>query len=222
MATRGGLGLPLRKRSWHATPTSWRGGGSASRAAAPARRMSLAVAPTCAILKLVTGVLNGGPPNMPRLLTLAVSPLSATIPTYLPTRALHSASWLRPTSSRRSRARSSRSGVRQIERCQTSMARAPAQEVTSHADLDLRCRSAHCRRSKSPRRCKRPVPSTPRPPQRRSRRVKGAQFGTLTTSWHRFSSAVRRRSRSIFLLPMCFSEPKKRVLRISQPKSDLP
>ncbi len=66
--------------------------------------LSLAAAPTFAIMALLTGILGGGPPDMP---CSAASPLAGMVPMYLLMSAFHSAPWLKFVSSRRSGARRS-------------------------------------------------------------------------------------------------------------------
>jgi hypothetical protein len=65
--------------------------------------LSLAAAPTFAIMALLTGVLGGGPLDM----LCSASPLSGMVPMYLLMSAFHSAPWLKLISSRRSDARQS-------------------------------------------------------------------------------------------------------------------
>jgi hypothetical protein len=68
--------------------------------------LSLAAAPTFAIMALLTGVPGGGPPDM--LCSAAeASPLGGMVPIYLLMSAFHSAAWLRLVSNRRSGARRS-------------------------------------------------------------------------------------------------------------------
>jgi len=63
--------------------------------------LSLAAAPTFAIMALLTGVLGGGPVDA--LCSVAgASPLSGMVPMYLLMSAFHSAPWLKLISSRRS------------------------------------------------------------------------------------------------------------------------
>jgi hypothetical protein len=86
---------------------------------APAARgaadwICLAAAPTFAIMALVTGVLGGGPQDMLCASAQDASPLSGMVPMYMLMSAFHSTPWLKLISSRRSGARRSRSGVRQI------------------------------------------------------------------------------------------------------------
>jgi hypothetical protein len=65
--------------------------------------LSLAAAPTFAIMALLTDILGGGPD----MLCAAASPLSGMVPMYLLMSAFHSAPWLKLISSRRSGARRS-------------------------------------------------------------------------------------------------------------------
>jgi hypothetical protein len=78
-------------------------GGSTRRSAAAFRAaewLSLAVAPTFAIMALQTGVLGGGPAEM--LCSAAhPSPLSGMVPMYLLMSAFHSLPWLKLISGRR-------------------------------------------------------------------------------------------------------------------------
>jgi hypothetical protein len=68
--------------------------------------LSLAAAPTFAVMALLTGVLAGGAPDM--LCSAAQeAPLGGMVPMYLLMSAFHSAPWLKLVSSRRSGARRS-------------------------------------------------------------------------------------------------------------------
>jgi hypothetical protein len=69
--------------------------------------LSLAAAPTFAIMALLTGVLGGGPPDMLCSAAQHASPLSGMIPMYVLMSAFHSAPWLKLVSSRRNDARRS-------------------------------------------------------------------------------------------------------------------
>ncbi len=72
---------------------------SRHRAALPAADwLSLAAAPTFAIMALLTSVLSGGQPD---ILCSAASPLSGMTPMYLLMSAFHSAPWLKLISRRR-------------------------------------------------------------------------------------------------------------------------
>ena len=64
--------------------------------------LSLAAAPTFAIMALLTGVLAGGPPDVLCSAAQDASPLTGMVPMYLLMSAFHSAPWLRLISSRRS------------------------------------------------------------------------------------------------------------------------
>jgi hypothetical protein len=64
--------------------------------------LSLAAAPTFAIMALLTGVLSGGPPDTLCSVTQNASPLSGMVPMYLLMSAFHSAPWLKLVSGRRS------------------------------------------------------------------------------------------------------------------------
>jgi hypothetical protein len=66
--------------------------------------LSLAAAPTFAIMALLTG-LGGGPPDMFCSAAHEASPLSGMVPMYLLMSAFHSAPWLKLISRRRSGAR---------------------------------------------------------------------------------------------------------------------
>ena len=67
--------------------------------AAVARRivrwLSLSAAPTFAIMALLTGVLDGGPPDVLCSAAHDASPLSGMVPMYLLMSAFHSAPWLK-------------------------------------------------------------------------------------------------------------------------------
>jgi hypothetical protein len=69
--------------------------------------LSLAAAPTFAIMALLTGVLGGGPLDMLCSAAQDGSPLSGMVPMYVLMSAFHSAPWLKLVSSRRSGARRS-------------------------------------------------------------------------------------------------------------------
>jgi hypothetical protein len=62
--------------------------------------LSLAAAPTFALMALLTGVLGGGPLDM--LCATAHGPLGGMVPMYLLMSAFHSAPWLKLMSGRRS------------------------------------------------------------------------------------------------------------------------
>src|SRR5712672_1373282 len=57
--------------------------------------LSLAAAPSFAIMALLTGVLGGGPPDMLCSAAQDASPLSGMVPMYLLMSAFHSAPWLK-------------------------------------------------------------------------------------------------------------------------------
>ena len=57
--------------------------------------LSLAAAPTFAIMALLTGVLGGGPSDMLCSAAQDASPLSGMVPMYLLMSAFHSAPWLK-------------------------------------------------------------------------------------------------------------------------------
>jgi hypothetical protein len=63
--------------------------------------VSLAAAPTFAIMALLTGVLAGGPRDMLCSAAQDASPLTGMVPMYLLMSAFHSAPWLKLISSRR-------------------------------------------------------------------------------------------------------------------------
>jgi hypothetical protein len=63
--------------------------------------LSLAAAPTFAIMALLTGVLGGGPPDMLCSAAQDASPLSGMVPMYLLMSAFHSAPWLKLVFTRR-------------------------------------------------------------------------------------------------------------------------
>jgi hypothetical protein len=95
--------------------------------------LSLAAAPTFAIMALLTGVLHGGRPDMLCSAAQGASLLTGMVPMYLLMSAFHSAPWLKLIFSRRSGAHRSGFGVRQIEQCQTFLARERSQGMTSCA-----------------------------------------------------------------------------------------
>jgi hypothetical protein len=70
-----------------------------------ARWLSLAAAPTFAIMALLTGVIGGGAPDMLCSAGQGASPLSGMVPMYLLMSAFHCAAWLRLISGRRGGAR---------------------------------------------------------------------------------------------------------------------
>ena len=82
------------------------GGGHAA-ALGAADWLSLAAAPTFAIMALHTGVFGGSPPGMLCSAVHDASPLSGMVPMYLLMSAFHSSPWLKLISSRRSGARRS-------------------------------------------------------------------------------------------------------------------
>jgi len=57
--------------------------------------LSLAAAPTFAVMALLTGVLGGGAPDMLCSAAHGASPLSGMVPMYLLMSAFHSAPWLK-------------------------------------------------------------------------------------------------------------------------------
>ena len=72
--------------------------GFPTRALGAADWLSLAAAPTFAIMALLTGVLGGGPLGA---LCAAASPLGGMVPMYLLMSAFHLAPWLKLVSGRR-------------------------------------------------------------------------------------------------------------------------
>ena len=62
--------------------------------------LSLAAAPTFAIMALVTGIPDGGMPGMVCSAAHDASPLTGMVPMYLLMSAFHSAPWLKLISSR--------------------------------------------------------------------------------------------------------------------------
>jgi hypothetical protein len=63
--------------------------------------LSLAAAPTFAIMALLAGIQDGGMPGMLCLAAHDASPLAGMVPMYLLMSAFHSVPWLRLISSRR-------------------------------------------------------------------------------------------------------------------------
>ncbi|SHH13301.1 hypothetical protein [Bradyrhizobium erythrophlei] len=61
----------------------------------PADWLSLAAAPTFAIMALLTGILGGGPGDMLCSAAPDTSPLSGMVPMYVLMSAFHSAPWLK-------------------------------------------------------------------------------------------------------------------------------
>jgi hypothetical protein len=91
-----------------ATPCETAGGstgGGTAAAFGAARFLSLAAAPTFAIMALLTGVLGGGPPDMLCATMHDMSPLSGMVPMYVLMSAFHSAPWLKLVARQRSGAR---------------------------------------------------------------------------------------------------------------------
>jgi hypothetical protein len=79
------------------------GAGSGNAAALGAADwLSLAAAPTFAIMALLTGVVGGRPLDMLCSAAPDASPLTGMVPMYLLMSAFHSAPWLKLVSSRRS------------------------------------------------------------------------------------------------------------------------
>ena len=66
-----------------------------------ARALSLAAAPTFAIMALLTSVQGAGPADMLCSAAHGASPLGGMVPMYLLMSAFHSAAWLRLISERR-------------------------------------------------------------------------------------------------------------------------
>ena len=69
--------------------------------------LSLAASPTFAIMALLTGALNAGPPDMLCSATHHASPLNGMVAMYSLMSAFHSAPWLKLISSRRNGVRRS-------------------------------------------------------------------------------------------------------------------
>ena len=80
------------------------GGGEAKAALGAADWLSLAAAPTFAIMAVVTGILGGAAPDMLCATPQDASPLSGMVLMYTLMSAFHLAPWLRLASSRRSSA----------------------------------------------------------------------------------------------------------------------
>jgi hypothetical protein len=76
--------------------------------------LSLAAAPTFAMMALLTGVLGGGPSDTLCSVAQGASPLGRMAAMYLLMGVFHLAPWLKLVSTRRSGIRRPRSGVRQI------------------------------------------------------------------------------------------------------------
>jgi hypothetical protein len=109
-------GFAMMSSTQRETADACAGSGNAA-ALGGANWLSLAAAPTFAIMALLTG-LGGGSPDMLCSAAQDASPLTGMVPMYLLMSAFHSAPWLKLISGGRSRTRRSRSGVRQIE-CST-------------------------------------------------------------------------------------------------------
>ena len=75
-------------------------GGNDAAALGAADWLSLAAAPTFAIMALLTGVLGGGPQDVLCSAAPDASPLTGMVPMYLLMSAFHSAPWLKLISSR--------------------------------------------------------------------------------------------------------------------------
>ena len=86
------------------TPGACAEGGNAA-ALGAANWLSLAAAPTFAIMALLTGVLGGGPPDMLCSAAPDASLLSGMVPMYVLMSAFHASPWLKLVASRRSGAR---------------------------------------------------------------------------------------------------------------------
>lgn len=67
----------------------------------PADWLSLAAAPTFAVMALLAGVPDGGAPDMPCLAPHHASPLTGMVPMYLLMSLFHAAPWLRLLAGRR-------------------------------------------------------------------------------------------------------------------------
>ena len=81
------------------------GAESGNAAAGAVHFLSLAAAPTFAIMALLTGAVNVGPPDMLCSVTQHASSLNEMVVMYLLMSAFHSAPWLKLISSRRNCAR---------------------------------------------------------------------------------------------------------------------
>jgi len=86
--------------------------------------LSLAAAPTFAIMALLTG-LGGGPPDMLCTAAHEASPLSGMVPMYLLMSGFHSASWLKLISSRRNTILLSRAWAKLRRNLSNASARSP-------------------------------------------------------------------------------------------------
>jgi hypothetical protein len=82
--------------------TSLMSGERGNAAAGAVHLLSLAAAPTFAIMALFAGAVDVGPPDMLCAATQHASPLSGMVPMYLLMSAFHLAPWLKLISSRRS------------------------------------------------------------------------------------------------------------------------
>jgi hypothetical protein len=88
--------------------TAGAGAGSGNAAALGAADwLSLAAAPTFAIMALLTGVVGGGRSDMLCSAAQEASPLGGMVPMYMLMSAFHLAPWLKLISSRRRRSRRS-------------------------------------------------------------------------------------------------------------------
>jgi hypothetical protein len=93
--------------------------------------ISLAAAPTFAIMALLTGVPGGGPPDMLCAAAHDASPLSGMVPMYLLMSAFHSAPWLKLISSRRRTILLSRPWARLGRNLSKTSASSPAGRITA-------------------------------------------------------------------------------------------
>ena len=80
--------------------TDARAGSGNTAALGAADWLSLAAAPTFAIMALLTGVLGSSSPDVPCSAAHDASPLSGMVPMYLLMSAFHSAPWLKLISTR--------------------------------------------------------------------------------------------------------------------------
>jgi hypothetical protein len=87
-----------------AVRTAGAGAASGNVALGAAEWLSLAAAPTFAIMALLTGVLGGGASDMLCSAAQDASALTGMVPMYLLMSAFHSAPWLKLIAGRRSRA----------------------------------------------------------------------------------------------------------------------
>jgi hypothetical protein len=87
--------------------------------------LSLAAAPTFAIMALLTVVFSGGPPDMLCAAAHEASPLSGMVPMYLLMSAFHTPPWLKLISSRRNTILLSRAWAKLRRNLSNASARSP-------------------------------------------------------------------------------------------------